>query len=75
MVNDHSQLGGTHPTKICGWLAARPNLDTPVRAGEERSFCLAMDVAQKFEPIRAEEEKTLMARAAGAEPIFRLGTA
>ena len=74
MFNDHSQLGATHPTKICGWLAARPNLDTPVRAGKERSFCLAMDVAQKFEPIRAEEEKTLMARAAGAEPIFRLGS-
>ena len=67
-------LRGSHPTKMCGWLAARPNLDTPVRAGEERSFCLAMDVAQKFEPIRAEEEKTLMARAAGAEPIFRLGS-
>jgi hypothetical protein len=59
---------------MCGWLAARPNLDTPVRAGDEKYFRLAMDVAQKFEPIRAEEEKTLMARAAGAEPIFRLGS-
>jgi len=32
-------------------------------------------VAQKFEPLKAEEEKTLMARAAGAEPLFHLGNA
>jgi len=36
---------------------------------------LAMDVAQNFQPISAEEEKTLMASAAGVEPIFHLGTA
>lgn len=59
-------------------LALRWTLSQAVTAavppGDEKYFRLAMDVAQKFEPIRAEEEKTLMARAAGAEPIFRLGS-
>lgn len=60
-------------------LALRWTLSQPITAavppGEEKYFRLAMDVAQKFEPIRAEEEKALMARAAGVEPIFRLGNA
>jgi hypothetical protein len=34
-----------------------------------------MDVAQKFEPLKPEEEKALMARAVGVEPIFHLGSA
>jgi aryl-alcohol dehydrogenase-like predicted oxidoreductase len=58
-------------------LALRWTLSQPTTAavppGDERYFRLAMDVAQKFEPIRPEEEKTLMARAAGVEPLFRLG--
>jgi len=60
-------------------LALRWTLSQPITAavppGDERYFRLAMDVAQKFEPIRPEEGKTLMARAAGVEPIFRLGSA
>jgi hypothetical protein len=32
-----------------------------------------MDVGQSFAPIKPEEEKTLMARAMGVEPIFHLG--
>jgi predicted aldo/keto reductase-like oxidoreductase len=60
-------------------LALRWTLSQPITAavppGDEKYFRLAMDVAQKFEPIRAEEEKALMARAAGVEPIFRLGNA
>jgi aryl-alcohol dehydrogenase-like predicted oxidoreductase len=60
-------------------LALRWTLSQPITAavppGDEKYFRLAMDVAQKFEPIRADEEKSLMAHAAGVEPIFRLGNA
>lgn len=60
-------------------LALRWTLSQPVTAalppGDEQYFRMALDVAQKFEPLRAEEEKALMARAAGAEPLFRLGKA
>lgn len=60
-------------------LALRWTLSKPITAavppGDEKYFRLAMDVAQKFEPLRDEEEKTLMARAAGVEPLFRLGNA
>ena len=60
-------------------LALRWTLSKPVTAavppGEEKYFRLAMDVAQHFEPLRDEEEKTLMARAAGVAPIFHLGSA
>lgn len=60
-------------------LALRWTLSQPITAavppGEERYFRLAMDVAQRFEPLKEEEEKKFMARAAGVEPIFRLGNA
>jgi aryl-alcohol dehydrogenase-like predicted oxidoreductase len=60
-------------------LALRWTLSKAVTAavppGEEKYFRQAMDVAQRFEPIRAEEEKTLMAGAAGVEPIFHLAKA
>lgn len=60
-------------------LALRWTLSQSITAavppGDEKYFRLAMDVAQKFEPLKSEEEKTLMARAAGAEPLFHLGNA
>jgi len=60
-------------------LALRWTLSQPITAavppGEEKYFRLAMDVAQRFKPLKAKEEKKLLARAAGVEPIFRLGTA
>ncbi len=60
-------------------LALRWTLSQPITAavppGDEKYFRLAMDVAQRFEPLRAEEEKSLMARATGVEPLFRLGSA
>ena len=60
-------------------LGLRWTLSHPVTAavppGDEKYFRLAMDVAQKFEPIRPEEEKDLMARAQGVEPIFHLAKA
>ena len=43
--------------------------------GEEKYFRQAMDVAQHFQPLKPEEEKTLLARATGVTPIFHLGSA
>jgi aryl-alcohol dehydrogenase-like predicted oxidoreductase len=60
-------------------LGLRWTLSQPVTAavppGDEQYFRLAMDVAQKFKPIKALEEKELMARATGVQPIFHLGQA
>jgi aryl-alcohol dehydrogenase-like predicted oxidoreductase len=60
-------------------LALRWTLSQPITAavppGDEKYFRRAMDVAQNFQPISAEEEKTLMARASGVEPLFHLGNA
>jgi hypothetical protein len=58
-------------------LALRWTLSQPITAavppGDEKYFRRAMDVAQNFQPLGAEEEKTLMARASGVEPLFHLG--
>jgi aryl-alcohol dehydrogenase-like predicted oxidoreductase len=60
-------------------LALRWTLSQPITAavppGDENYFRLAMDVAQKFTPLSPEEEKTLLARAQGVEPIFHLAKA
>ena len=56
------------------WTLSKP-ITAAVPPGDEKYFRLAMDVAQSFTPIKPEEEKSLMARAAGVEPIFRLGNA
>jgi len=60
-------------------LALRWTLSHPVTAaippGDERYFRLAMDVAQKFRPLKEAEEKQLIATASGVEPIFHLGNA
>ena len=55
------------------WTLSQP-ITAAVPPGDENYFRLAMDVAQKFERIKPEEEKTLMARAQGLEPIFSFGT-
>ncbi len=56
------------------WTLSHP-ITAAVPPGDERYFRLAMDVAQKFEPIKPEEEKSLLAGASGAEPIFHLAKA
>ena len=56
------------------WTLSRP-ITAAVPPGDENYFRLAMDVAQKFEPLKPEEEKTLLARAQGVEPIFHLAKA
>jgi aryl-alcohol dehydrogenase-like predicted oxidoreductase len=56
------------------WTLSQP-ITAAVPPGDEKYFRLAMNVAQKFEPVKPEEEKALMARAVGVEPIFHLGSA
>ncbi len=55
-------------------LGLRWTLSQPITAalppGDEKYFRLAMDVAQTFEPIQLDEEKTLMVHASGIAPIF-----
>jgi len=56
------------------WTLSHP-ITAAVPPGDEKYFRLAMDVAQKFEPLKPEEEKALLARAQGVEPIFHLAKA
>jgi aryl-alcohol dehydrogenase-like predicted oxidoreductase len=56
------------------WTLSHP-ITAAVPPGDENYFRLAMDVAQKFEPLKPEEEKGLLARAQGVEPIFHLAKA
>ncbi|HET7100044.1 MAG TPA: aldo/keto reductase [Terriglobia bacterium] len=60
-------------------LALRWTLSQPVAAaippGDIEYFRLAMDVAEKFTPVNAEETRTLMAQAKGLQPLFHLGAA
>ncbi len=56
------------------WTLSHP-ITAAVPPGDESYFRLAMDVAQKFEPIKPEEEKSLLAGASGAEPLFHLAKA
>ncbi len=56
------------------WTLSHP-ITAAVPPGDEKYFRLAMDVAQKFERLKPEEEKALLARAQGVEPIFHLAKA
>jgi len=56
------------------WTLSRP-ITAAVPPGDEQYFRHAMNVAQKFAPLKPEEEKSLLARARGVEPIFRLAKA
>jgi predicted aldo/keto reductase-like oxidoreductase len=56
------------------WTLSHP-ITAAVPPGDEQYFRLAMDVAQNFKPLKPEEEKSLLARAQGVEPIFHLGRA
>jgi aryl-alcohol dehydrogenase-like predicted oxidoreductase len=56
------------------WTLTRP-VTAAVPPGDEKYFRLAMDVAQSFKPLKGDEEKSLLARAQGVEPIFKLGNA
>ena len=56
------------------WTLSQP-ITAAVPPGDENYFRLAMDVAEKFKPVTPEEEKALMARAAGVKPLFQLAKA
>jgi hypothetical protein len=56
------------------WTLSQP-ITAAVPPGDEQYFRLAMDIAQRFAPLKPEEEKTLIAAAQGARPIFHLGNA
>jgi aryl-alcohol dehydrogenase-like predicted oxidoreductase len=76
----------THPHPKCWYhpadfpeqasLGLRWTLSHPITAavppGDESYFRLAMDITQNFKPVSPDEEKTLLASATGAEPIFHL---
>ncbi len=76
-----------HPEPKCWYQPAafpeeasrglRWTLNHPITAaippGDERYFRLAMDVAQNYAPLNAEEEQSLLAGGKGVEPIFHLG--
>ena len=58
-------------------LGLRWTLKHPITAaippGDERYFRLAMDVAQSYKPLDAQEEQALISGGHGVEPIFHLG--
>ncbi len=58
-------------------MGLRWTLNHPITAaippGDERYFRLAMDVAQNYKPLDAQEEEALLTGATGVEPIFHLG--
>jgi aryl-alcohol dehydrogenase-like predicted oxidoreductase len=54
------------------WTLGHP-ITAAIPPGEERYFRLAMDVAQNYKPLDAQEEQALFADGHGVEPIFHLG--
>jgi hypothetical protein len=60
-------------------LGLRFTLSHPVTAaippGDEGLFQMTVRLAKDFEPLTADEEKTLKAKAAGGTPIFRYPSA
>ena len=54
------------------WTLGHP-ITAAIPPGDERYFRLAMDVAQKYEPLSAKEEQALLSGGKGLEPIFHLG--
>jgi aryl-alcohol dehydrogenase-like predicted oxidoreductase len=49
------------------------SITAAIPPGDERYFRLAMDVAQNYRPLDAQEEQALLAGGHGVEPIFHLG--
>lgn len=54
------------------WTLSHP-ITAAIPPGEEAYFRLAMDVVQHYKPLDAQEERALLAGAAGVEPIFHRG--
>ena len=54
------------------WTLGHP-ITAAIPPGDERYFRLAMDVAQNYKPLEAQEEQALLSGGHGLEPIFHLG--
>jgi len=54
------------------WTLGHP-ITAAIPPGDERYFRLAMDVAQNYKPLSAEEERALLSGGKGVEPFFHLG--
>ena len=54
------------------WTLGHP-ITAAIPPGDERYFRLAMDVAQNYKPLAAQEEQALLSGGHGVEPIFHLG--
>ncbi len=54
------------------WTLGHP-ITAAIPPGDERYFRLAMDVAQNYEPLTAEEQNHLLSGGRGVEPFFHLG--
>ncbi|HWE84742.1 MAG TPA: aldo/keto reductase [Terracidiphilus sp.] len=54
------------------WTLSHP-ITAAIPPGDERYFRLAMDVAQSYKPLEANEEQALLSGGKGVEPLFRLG--
>jgi predicted aldo/keto reductase-like oxidoreductase len=55
------------------WTLSQP-ITAAIPPGDERYFRLGMEIGQNFQPITDAEQKDLMARASGVQPIFHLNT-
>lgn len=56
------------------WTLSQP-ITAAIPPGDERYFRLGMDVGQRFEPVTEADTQTLIAGAAGVNPIFHLKSA
>jgi len=54
------------------WTLSQP-VDAAIPPGNPAWFRLAMDVAQGYRPVTAEESRQLLTYAGAAEPLFQLG--
>jgi aryl-alcohol dehydrogenase-like predicted oxidoreductase len=54
------------------WTLSHP-ITAAIPPGDERYFRVAMDVAQNYTPLGAEEEQALLTGAQSVEPFFHLG--
>ncbi|HEV2378280.1 MAG TPA: aldo/keto reductase [Terriglobia bacterium] len=54
------------------WTLSRPYLTAAIPPGNPEWFRRAMEVAQTFQPITADETRSLLAHAGDLEPIFQL---
>ncbi len=54
------------------WTLSHP-ITAAIPPGDERYFRLAMDVAQNYKPLTAQEEQALLSGGHGITPLFHLG--